>query len=75
MSCDEICCNHGCNQGRNCPARVAPIKTSTPVQIPVPDEFDVSISPLLAVGLVLSAALCAALVLFGLAVLYSHFVS
>ena len=68
-----MCCNHGCNQGRACPARVDPIKSSTPVQIPVPDEFDVSISPLLAVGLVLSAALCAALVLFGLAVLYSFF--
>ncbi len=21
MSCDDYCCNHGCNQGRNCPAR------------------------------------------------------
>lgn len=20
--CDEYCCNHGCNQGRNCPARI-----------------------------------------------------
>lgn len=25
MSCDEYCCNHGCNQGRDCPARVAKI--------------------------------------------------
>lgn len=24
MSCDDYCCNHGCNQGRNCPARKAP---------------------------------------------------
>lgn len=24
MSCDEYCCNHGCNQGRNCPARKTP---------------------------------------------------
>lgn len=23
--CDEFCCNHGCNQGRNCPVRVAKI--------------------------------------------------
>ena len=23
--CDEHCANHGCNQGRDCPARVAPI--------------------------------------------------
>lgn len=23
--CDDYCCNHGCNQGRNCPARVAKI--------------------------------------------------
>lgn len=21
--CGETCCNHGCNQGRNCPARQA----------------------------------------------------
>lgn len=25
-----ICCNHNCNQGRDCPARVAPIKASYP---------------------------------------------
>jgi hypothetical protein len=25
-ACDEYCCNHGCNQGRNCPARVAKAK-------------------------------------------------
>ena len=24
MSCDDYCCNHGCNQGRNCPARKTP---------------------------------------------------
>ena len=23
--CDTYCANHGCNQGRNCPARVASI--------------------------------------------------
>jgi hypothetical protein len=22
--CDDYCCNHGCNQGRDCPARKAP---------------------------------------------------
>jgi len=22
--CDEYCCNHGCNQGRDCPARQKP---------------------------------------------------
>lgn len=21
MSCDDYCCNYGCNQGRSCPAR------------------------------------------------------
>lgn len=21
--CDDYCCNYGCNQGRNCPARAA----------------------------------------------------
>ena len=24
MSCDDYCCNHGCNQGRNCVARKTP---------------------------------------------------
>lgn len=23
--CDDYCCNHGCNQGRDCPARVAKV--------------------------------------------------
>lgn len=23
--CDEMCASHGCNQGRNCPARKRPI--------------------------------------------------
>lgn len=37
--CDDYCCNHGCNQGRNCPARVAPIGRRTPrypEQVPMP---------------------------------------
>lgn len=28
MSCDDYCCNHGCNQGRNCPARKTPAKAT-----------------------------------------------
>lgn len=28
MSCDDYCCNHGCNQGRNCPARKKPAKST-----------------------------------------------
>jgi len=28
MSCDDYCCNHGCNQGRNCPARKKPAKAT-----------------------------------------------
>lgn len=28
MSCDDYCCNHGCNQGRNCPARKTPAKST-----------------------------------------------
>ena len=24
--CDEYCSTHGCNQGRNCPARIKPYK-------------------------------------------------
>ncbi len=33
MSCDDYCCNHGCNQGRNCPARKKPAKEA-------PDDND-----------------------------------
>ena len=28
MSCDDYCCNHGCNQGRNCVARKTPAKST-----------------------------------------------
>ena len=28
MSCDDYCCNYGCNQGRNCPARKTPAKAT-----------------------------------------------
>ena len=28
MSCDDYCCNYGCNQGRNCPARKKPAKAT-----------------------------------------------
>jgi len=34
--CDEYCCNHGCNQGRNCPVRVARVKARIPAAEPVP---------------------------------------
>lgn len=30
MSCDDYCCNHGCNQGRNCPARRKPATPPKP---------------------------------------------
>lgn len=30
MSCDDYCCNHGCNQGRDCPARVAKVGSRYP---------------------------------------------
>ena len=26
--CDEMCMNHGCNQGRNCPARLTSYKAN-----------------------------------------------
>lgn len=32
--CDDYCCNHGCNQGRDCPARVA--KVGQRMQAPEP---------------------------------------
>lgn len=28
MSCDDYCCNYGCNQGRDCPARRTPAKAT-----------------------------------------------
>lgn len=28
MSCDDYCCNHGCNQGRDCVARKTPAKAT-----------------------------------------------
>lgn len=28
MRCDDYCCNHGCNQGRNCVARKTPAKST-----------------------------------------------
>lgn len=38
--CDDYCCNHGCNQGRDCPARkpakVAKVKARTPAAKPLP---------------------------------------
>ena len=30
MACDDYCCNHGCNQGRDCPARAKPICRTDP---------------------------------------------
>lgn len=24
--CDDYCCNHGCNQGRNCPVRIERVR-------------------------------------------------
>lgn len=34
--CDEYCSNYGCNQGRNCPARVAKIKQRMAAADPLP---------------------------------------
>lgn len=28
MNCDDYCCNHGCHQGRDCPARKTPAKAT-----------------------------------------------
>lgn len=39
MTCSEYCCNHGCNQGRECPYRpatVTRIKASHPRDIDLP---------------------------------------
>ena len=40
MSCDDYCCNHGCNQGRNCPARKTPAKTDRQVANGHADDTD-----------------------------------
>lgn len=29
--CDEYCCNHGCNQGRDCPARIERVRVAKEV--------------------------------------------
>lgn len=34
--CDDYCCNHGCNQGRNCPARVARVGIRMQAAQPLP---------------------------------------
>lgn len=40
--CDEYCASHGCNQGRNCPARgpakVAKVKSSKPRYASTPSQ-------------------------------------
>lgn len=36
MSCDDDCCNHGCNQGHNCPARCTPASMLSPGELPNP---------------------------------------
>lgn len=65
MSCDEICCNHGCNQGRNCPARVAPIKSSTPVHTEDDQDLTFELSPVMVAGILLSVVAVAAMVIAG----------
>lgn len=37
--CDTYCANHGCNQGRDCPARVAPIGRKHPADAPLPPSI------------------------------------
>ena len=34
--CDEYCANHGCNQGRDCPARVAKYRPIMRAADPLP---------------------------------------
>lgn len=34
--CDDYCCNQGCNQGRDCPARVARVSKRTQDRDPLP---------------------------------------
>ena len=50
MSCDDYCCNYGCNQGRNCPARKKPAtqlaideqaKTDRQAAKEAPDDTDI----------------------------------
>ena len=45
--CDEYCSNHGCNQGRNCPARIKRAQKAKSLQ----DSVDVpSIAQIVLVG-------------------------
>lgn len=34
--CNDYCCNYGCDQGRDCPARVAPVGRGIRAQDPLP---------------------------------------
>lgn len=70
MSCDDYCCNHGCNQGRACIARstVARIKSSRPKDIELPIEMAPTAMERAAASLftpallVVLCAICAAIV-------------
>lgn len=49
MNCDDDCCNNGCNQGRNCPARTRKIQPYPHIppdiyQRPLEDDGDDQIS-------------------------------
>lgn len=64
MSCDDYCCNYGCNQGRNCPARKKPAKsTERAAQFQADtDELDSDIGEIVLDGI--AAALIVWLVAF-----------
>ncbi len=68
MSCNDYCCNHGCSQGTDCPAR----KPSP--DVPAIDAvIDFEISPLMLVGIVLSVIAVVAMVVIGLGALFGFF--
>ena len=81
MSCDDYCCNHGCNQGRNCPARKTPAtqlaideqaKTDRQTAKDAPDDTDIGEIVLDGIAIALIVWLVACVFAPALAVYISH---
>lgn len=65
--CDDYCCNNGCSQGRNCPARVAKVgrRYHGPEPLRASRTYlkELARSMLLVIAFTFAAALVASLIL------------